>query len=429
MYLVYSALLAALLLLTLPYWLVQMARLGKYRAGLWERLGFVPKRIVRSNGQPTVWIHAVSVGEVLAISALVEQLRKTGNMRVLVSTTTQTGQRLARERFGAASVFYFPLDLPFAVSAYMRALRPKLVVLAETEFWPNFLNGACRSGARLAVVNARISDRSLPRYKRFRPLVSRILSPVMLFLAQSEEDARRLTEIGAPCKSVRVSGNLKFDVAPPKTSIFIDSLRSALAPCEAGPVIVAGSTVDGEEKVVLDAFANIRERWPEARLILAPRHKERFAEVAGLLRGSGVNYQARSQMADVARADWAVLLLDTIGELASAYALADVAFVGGSLVPRGGHNVLEPAFFGAPIVVGPYTDNFRDIMSLFRRAGALKESDGAGLASTFLEILSNDELRRTLGQNARRVLEEQRGATARTQAALEQLLAEGVDRQ
>lgn len=206
MYLLYTVLLSLALLLSLPWWLLQMLRLGKYRAGLAERFGRVPQRLHREEA-PLAWVHAVSVGEVLAVSRLVEEMRA-GGLRVVVSTTTQTGQRLARERFDAESVFYFPMDLPFAIRPYLRRLHPALVVLAETEFWPMFLRMAARSGARVAVVNARISDRSLPRYRRFRRLLAAVLANVDLFLAQSEEDGRRLLEIGAPagaCASAAIS--------------------------------------------------------------------------------------------------------------------------------------------------------------------------------------------------------------------------------
>ncbi|HEX8925047.1 MAG TPA: glycosyltransferase N-terminal domain-containing protein, partial [Terriglobales bacterium] len=325
MYALYSALLFLLLLLSLPYWLLQMARLGKYRAGLNERLGEVPERLHRNpSGLPVVWVHAVSVGEVLAVSALLEQLRGEGAARVVISTTTQTGQRLARQRFGEENVFYFPIDLPFAIGAYLRALKPKLIVLAETEFWPNFLHKAHRSGARVVVVNARISDRSFPRYRRFRALLRRVLSNVDCFLAQSQEDAHRLIEIGAAPERVRVSGNLKFDVAPPRALPFVEQLRAELTAAHAGPTLVAGSTVEGEEPFVLAAFRGVLARNPQARLILAPRHRERFAAVAALLAQSGMPFALRSE-ARIAHSQWRVLLLDSIGELATVYSLADVA--------------------------------------------------------------------------------------------------------
>ena len=423
MFILYSALLAVGLLLTLPYWLVQMLRLGKYRAGLAERFGRVPKRIQADGAQAAIWIHAVSVGEVLAISGLVTALREAmPGHRILISTTTHTGQKLARDRFGVENVFYFPLDFAFCIRPYVKALRPALVVVAETEFWPNFLRIVQNSGARVAVVNARISDRSFARYRRWRGLLSRVLRYVDLFLAQSEEDARRLREISAPADRVKVSGNLKFDVKPPEEVPVVGDLRRAIAQSDAGPVVVAGSTVEGEEELILGAFAKVRERSPRALLILAPRHKERFAAVHDVLSRSGTAFASRSAMNASSALAGSVLLLDTLGELASVYALADIAFVGGSLVARGGHNILEPAHWGVATVVGPHTENFRDIIGIFRQADAVRVAQADGLAGVLQHLLQNDKARRDLGERARKVVEEQMGATERTLEALRRLI-------
>jgi 3-deoxy-D-manno-octulosonic-acid transferase len=422
-FILYSALLAVGLVLTSPYWVVQMLRLGKYRAGLAERFGRVPERIRTGDPRPAVWIHAVSVGEVLAISGLVAALRRAmPDYRIVISTTTYTGQKVARDRFGAENVFYFPLDFAFCIRPYVKALRPALIVVAETEFWPNFLRVVSGSGARVAVVNARISDRSFPRYRRWRGLLSRVLSYVDLFLAQSEEDARRLREISAAAQRVHVSGNLKFDVKPPEETPVVTELGSAISECGAGPVIVAGSTVEGEEEPILAAFEKIRGQYPQALLILAPRHKERFSAVNEHLSRSSVPFVARSAMNGNSPLAGSVLLLDSLGELASVYALADVAFVGGSLVPRGGHNILEPAHWGVATVVGPHTENFRDIVGIFRQADAVRVAQPEDLADVLLELLRNDEGRRGLGQRARKVVEEQMGATERTLEALRALI-------
>lgn len=238
MYGLYSALLVLFLLVTLPYWLLQMMRHGKYRAGLRQRLGQVPPNLNVDPATPTIWVHAVSVGEVVASSAVVEALRqKFPGHRVLVSTTTNTGQKLAASRFGVANVFYFPLDFGFAIRPYLAALHPELVVVAETEFWPNFLRLAKRSGARVAVINCRISDRSLPGYKRFRLWLPRVFDNVDLFLSQTDEDRRRLIEIGAREARVSVTGNLKFDVAPPTPPTIVASLRESFHQSDAGPEI------------------------------------------------------------------------------------------------------------------------------------------------------------------------------------------------
>lgn len=426
MYLVYSFALGAAFLVSAPYWLIQMLRQGKYRAGVGERLGRVPARLLSASGGPAVvWLHAVSVGEVLAASGLVAELRALfPGGRVVVSTTTTTGQKLARERFGEENVFYFPLDFAFAIRPYLRALQPRLVVLAETEFWPNFLRLARGSGARVAVVNARISDRSLPGYRRWRWLLSDILRNVKLFLAQSEEDKRRLVSIGAAAERVQVAGNLKFDTHAAFPPPALDPLRVALAAAGPAQTVVCGSTVEGEEELLLRAFEVVLTRHPQAAMVVAPRHPERFDAVAALLAASGIPWRRRTALAADDRVAGGVLLLDTIGELSAVYALGSVAFVGGSLVPRGGHNILEPAQRGAAILVGPHTENFRDIIRLFDRAGALRvvRPDPQALADVLLQLLGDRGAREHLGELARRTWHAQAGATQRTADALAVLM-------
>ncbi len=424
MHLLYSAALAVALVVSAPWWLWRMLRHHKYRAGLAQRLGRIPQRLLTPNGAPgSIWIHAVSVGEVLAVSELVAQLRREfPGRRVLVSTTTATGQALARERFGEGNVFYFPLDFAFAVRPYLRALRPELVVLAETEFWPNFLYLAKASGARVAVVNARISDRSLPGYRRWRGLLRAVLRDLDLFLAQSDEDSRRLIEIGAEPGRVRVAGNLKFDVKAPAAAPGAVLIRAALDRGRATPVIVCGSTLEGEEAILQRAFEVVQSRYPRAVFIVAPRHPERFDAVAQLLESSGLRCWRRSLLAPAEAIPGGVLLLDTVGELAAVYGLASLAFVGGSLVARGGHNILEPAQHSVPILVGPHTENFRDLMTIFACADALRVVTADNLAGVLLELLADDAARAALGRRGAEVFRAQAGATARTLAALSSLL-------
>jgi 3-deoxy-D-manno-octulosonic-acid transferase len=423
MYLLYSALLAAGLLLSLPYWIFQMMRHGKYRHGFMQRVGRIPSRLVGHTPQATIWFHAVSVGEVLAISRLVDQIRlRWPNFRIVVSTTTDTGQKLARSRFGDENVFYFPIDLGFAIQPYLEALRPKLVVIAETEFWPNFLRLAKRSGACIAVVNARISDRSWPGYKRLRWWLPSVIANVDLFLAQTYEDQKRLVDIGAVPERVQVSGNLKFDIEPPPPPDVVASLRKNFQQSEAGPILVCGSTVDEEEeRMLLQAFQNIQASHAHAVMILAPRHPERFAVVASLLESLGIRFWRRSLWTGEPIAG-GVILLDTIGELAAIYGLADIAFVGGSLVPKGGHNIIEPARHGVAIVVGNHTENFRDIIWLFQTHNAVRIVGPAELPLVLMELISNEAERKAMGQRAAETLHEQAGATAKTFAALEELM-------
>ena len=422
MYALYSVLLALFLLLTLPYWLLQMLRHGKYRAGLLQRFGAVPQRLAGRGKEKIIWVHAVSVGEVVAASPVIAALREQfPSHRVLISTTTNTGQKLAAQRFGAENVFYFPLDFGFAVQSYLNVLRPELVVVAETEFWPNFLRLAKRSGARVAIINCRISDRSFPGYKRLRFYLSRVLRNVDLFLAQTEEDRERLIAIGADKSKVTVAGNLKFDTAPPPPPKIVTSLHESLRQSSAGPVLVCGSTLDGEEGSLLSAFRNILANHPKAVMILAPRHTERFAEVAALVEGLGFRIVRRSLWSGEPLAG-GVFLVDSIGELAALYSLASVAFVGGSLVPRGGHNILEPAYYGVPIVTGNHYENFRDIVNIFASRNAVRIVGLAELPLVLIELIENQAERTTLGRNALAALESQRGATGRTVSALLELM-------
>jgi 3-deoxy-D-manno-octulosonic-acid transferase len=440
------------MLLSLPYWLYQILRHGKYRRGLAERMGRIPARLIASDGgspvEPkrnrsavvpaavagasrqrsrpnrVIWVHAVSLGEVLAVSGLVEQMQRSlPEHRVLVSTTTDTGQALARQRFGEANIFYFPMDFACAIRPYLRVLQPELVVLAETEFWPNFLQMAHASGARIAVVNARISDRSWPNYRRFRGALRKMLAHIDLFLAQTPEDGARLQSIGAEAQRVQVTGNLKFDMSLPSSPPIVESLRRSLAAEGAGPVLVCGSTVEGEEPLLLKAFENLRVAHPRAVMILAPRHPERFDPVAILVRQLGIPSFRRSQWQGEALAG-GVLLVDTIGELAALYALADVAFVGGSLVPRGGHNIIEPAQHGVAIVTGNHTENFRDIVALFQSRDAVRIVGMAELPLTLMHLVANDTERRALGRRAEETVRSQMGATSRTLEALKTLIVE-----
>ena len=421
MYLLYSALLSIALLVSLPYWLLQMTRHGKYREGLRQRLGRVPEHL-KAVHRPVIWVHAVSVGEVLAVSGLVTRLQQDfPGYVVFVSTTTTTGQRLARKKFEADRVFYFPLDLGLAIRPYLKALNPSLIVIAETEFWPNFLRLAHDSGARIAIVNARISDRSHPGYLRFQALLPRVLQNIDIFLCQTEQDRTRLISIGAPAERVQISGNLKFDAAAPPQPPIVGSLRDAFQRCSAAPILVFGSTVQDEERLLLQAFQNILASHPRAVMILAPRHPERFSEVAGILEELGIQFWRRSLWSGEPISG-GVLLIDSIGELASLYALGDIAFVGGSLVPRGGHNIIEPAQQGVPIIVGNHTENFRDIVGLFQSRDAVRIVGPAELPLVLMELIANPDERRALAQRATEALRSQMGATERTISALKNFL-------
>jgi 3-deoxy-D-manno-octulosonic-acid transferase len=442
---VYSLLLLAALVLGAPYWLVRMATSGRYRAGLAGRLGLVPRGLRAAvAGRDVVWVHAVSVGETMAATRLVAELEAAlgDGWIVVVSTTTATGQGLARERFGAGRVFFYPLDLGWAVRAYLKALRPKMLVLMESELWPRMLVECERAGVPVAVVNARVSDRSFARGVRARALWERVLRRVALFLVQSDEDARRWTAMGARADAVRVTGNLKYDVRAPKQSRVAELIRETAG---GRPILVAGSTVDrknsntlSEDEIVIQAWEGALRRDLGVMLVLAPRHPERFGEV------KSVAMEFRLQnMSEVAAAkqgnppfakdakdgppDWPVeiVLLDTIGDLAAVYAEADVAFVGGSLVPKGGHNPLEPARFGVPVVMGPSYENFRDVVERMRAAdGILIVESREDFEAVLIDLLKNRERAAAIAERGRGVFDAQAGATARTVQALTALLQE-----
>jgi len=427
----YNVVLLVVLVAGAPWWLWRMATTQKYREGLQERLGRDPGRLVarmEADGRPVIWVHAVSVGEVLAVTRLVKSLIATlPEYFVAVSTTTRAGQALARERFGANRVFYCPLDLPWAVRAYLRALKPHMLVLAETEFWPNLLNGCFRRGIPVGVVNARISDRSWPRYRMLRRLWKPLLERLSGVLAQSGTDAERLVAIGCAPARVAVAGNLKFDVRAAEESEATRLLKAGLAGLR---LVVAGSTLDGEETALLEAWPELLAADPQLAMVLAPRHPERFAAVAALLEKSGVRWTQRSEW-NAKPAEplqpGEIVLLDTIGELASVYSLASAAFVGGSLVAAGGHNPLEPAQFGVPILMGPHYANFRAMVDDLVAHNALRIAANGDLAAALLALLRDQPGAKAMGARAREVFERQAGATERCVKALRELLTSRVD--
>jgi 3-deoxy-D-manno-octulosonic-acid transferase len=436
----YNVALLTALVLSAPWWLWKMATTHKYREGMLERLGRVrpglgkQAQAVRTlpdgaieRERPVVWVHAVSVGEVLAVTRLVQELESElpGHF-IAVSTTTRTGQALARERFGADRVFYCPLDLPWAVKAHLNALQPKLFILAETEFWPNLLSGCFRRGIPVAVVNARISDRSWPRYLKLRRLWRPFLSRLSCVLAQSETDAKRLKAVGCNPQAVSVAGNLKFDV---RAAVEADATRQLKEWAAGLRFLVAGSTLEGEEEALLEAWPQLLAADPQLVMVLAPRHPERFAGVAALLEKSGFRWgrrsgrQAQQEALSPALVAGQIVLLDTIGELASVYSLAAVAFVGGSLVPAGGHNPLEPAQFGIPIVMGPHYANFRAITEDLLAHQGMRIADGQSLAAVLCDLLSHTEEARNMGNRARTVFDQKSGATRHCVDALRALLS------
>jgi 3-deoxy-D-manno-octulosonic-acid transferase len=431
MYFLYTAVSLVLFVALTPYFAYQALRYRKYVVNLRQRFGYLPVSF-NVDGEASIWIHAVSVGETLTARAFAGELkRRYPALRLFVSTTTIAGQQVAsREIADADAVFYFPLDLPHIVNRTLRLVNPRLFVVMETEIWPNLLRACRRAGVKTVMANGRISNRSYPRYRLVRPLFRRVLADVDRFCMQSRESADRLIDLGADPSRVSVTGNLKFD-----------SLKAAavLAPdrgmpralrffrfSENRPVVIAGSTMRGEELVVLRAFGRVRACAPRALLLLAPRHPERFDEVERLARDEGFRTVRRSQLTIDEEPAAEVVVLDTVGELAQLYRLSTVAFVGGSLVPTGGHNILEPAVFGRPILFGPHMQNFQDIAATFLEAGAaIQVSDEADLEATLCDLLADPARREALGRAAQAIVEMNHGARERTLAAIAELLPPG----
>ncbi len=452
MFLLYSILLTIVFLACLPYFAYQALVNRKYVLNLRERMGRLPADL-QADGRATLWLHCVSVGETLAAVPLVKALHaRFPQYRLVISTTTATGQAVARERFSSfADVCYFPFDWRFTVRRALAVIRPQAVILLESELWPNFLRECQARRIPVLVANGRISDRSFARSSRIALLLRSLYRKVTRWLMQSEKDAQRAKTLGA--LNVTVSGNLKYDIGPgsneagqgDKLDATAQQLNELFA-LESTPLIVAGSTTEGEDEIVLAAFALLsqggqgsvsdlplsqesplegsgRSRSPyRPRLLIAPRHPERFAQVAELIATSGFNCTRRSQ-ADAHSAQADIILLDTIGELAAVYQFASVVFVGGSLLPKGGHNILEPALYGKPIVVGPHMFNFRDItLEFLRREAVIQLKSSDELAATWQRFLTDAAFAQRLGDNARQTVAANRGATERTVEAIAELL-------
>ena len=437
MMLLYSLALVVAIIVASPYWLLRMAWSGRYRHGLGQRLGRISPGLRKFVGErSTIWIHAVSVGEVIAASRLIERLQALDpDLRMVISTTTRTGQKLAQDRFDTGHeqtndsaarptrVFYYPLDFAWIVRRYLKALKPRALILVESELWPRMLVEAERANIPVIVVNGRISNRSLPRYRALRPLWTPLLRKLTLVLAQSEDDRLRFVDIGVPVEKARSAGNLKYDVRAAVELPITRELRMRLP--QSGKVIVAGSTLDGEEKLLLDAFRELLPDIPQLTMILAPRHPERFRTVEKSITHAGLPLIRRSDWMQQPEpiAAGSVFLLDTVGELASVYSLASVAFVGGSLIPSGGHNPLEPAQFAVPIVMGPYTENFRGMVAALLEQEAIRVTPPERLCPALQELLTSPEAK-AMGSRARHVFEEQSGASETCLAAIREILAE-----
>lgn len=427
MYSLYSLAIFVLAVALFPWFLYQALRYGKYVSSVGQRMGVLPVSF-NLDGDESIWIHAVSVGEALTVRALLPDLRRQyPDLKIFLSTTTITGQQIARERLTEVdAVFYFPFDLPIFVNRTLRLVRPRLFIMMETEIWPNLLRACKRDGVRTLMVNGRISSRSYPRYRLVRGFFRRVLTNVDQFCMQSEESARRIIDIGADPARVTVTGSLKFEsLESPSAAAGRGAgrvLRFFRMP-EGRPVLLAASTLKGEEPPVLAAFAAVRRTHPTTMLIVAPRKPERFDEAEALARAEGYRVVRRSSLVVDSEPQADVVILDTIGELAHLFQVATAVFVGGSLIDHGGHNILEPAVHGKPIVFGPYMSNFAEIAKTFLDAGAaVQVGSPAELATAWVRLVSDPAECARLGASARTLVEANRGARPKTLAAVASLL-------
>lgn len=442
MYLAYSLLIALGVLIASPYFLFRAIQTGKYFGTLGERFGNLPP-FVKNLPAGCIWLHAVSVGEALAALTLARQLKSQFPARpIVISTTTETGQKLANERFDfAAAIIYFPFDWAWIVRRVLRAVRPACVLIVETEIWPNFMREANRAGVPVVFVNGRISQKSFRRHQRalrwFPLFLGRfyrsVLSQASQFLMQSESDAERIRTMGAKPERVIVTGNLKYDSPSPQETPFVKWLAKEIDLEKRRPLIVAGSVTSGEEALVLIAFGVLQGQMRNALLVLAPRKPERFDATGQDIVESLRKFVRRSDLETYVRdgasaqpvftSDISVLLLDSIGELAPIYGLADAVYVGGSMVRAGGHNILEPAGFGKPPLFGEHMENFQELADTFLARGAARQvTNPEDLGVAWIELLEDDARRKKMGDAARALVEENRGATARTVGYIANLL-------
>ena len=420
MYLLYTCLLGLLVLLYAPVFVVRRLLAQGAEVGLLQRLGYGSAGL---PPEPRCWIHAVSVGEVMAAIPLVHAVRRRWpELHPVVTTVTPTGARVVKDRLEPAVTHrYFPLDLPRAVGRALSAMRPSFFIGLETEIWPNFLRGLQRRGVPAMIANGRISDRSFRRYRLVRPFMRRVLAGIAVFGMQTAEDARRIIALGAPPERVVVTGNLKSDAVPNEPGA--EQLWRRLMGLTGGEAVwIAGSTHRGEEELLLGAFLGLKRRHPSLVLVLAPRHPERVPEVERVIRARGLASVRRTELPSARDAN-AVIVLDTVGELAQLYQLSEVVFVGGSLVPLGGHNMLEPALRRKPMVFGPHTANFREGAELLVTAGgALIVRDGKELESVVDRLLSDRGLRATMGEAAFEAVAGRQGAVRETLELIERFL-------
>ncbi|HEV3255415.1 MAG TPA: 3-deoxy-D-manno-octulosonic acid transferase [Gemmataceae bacterium] len=429
-YLINAGYLLAVLVFS-PWLLYKSLTTGKYRRGLWRKL--FGRTLLRKSDEPCAWFHGVSVGEIHLLGQVIARFRQRHpSWECVVSTTTDTGYDEACKRFPDLAVFYWPLDFTWAVHRALRRVNPSLVLLAEGELWPNFLAAARGRGVPVAIINGRISPRSFRRYRLLGRLARRLVGKIHLFAVQTEDYASCYRALGAARERVQVTGSVKFDgVEADRRNPRTHELRRLLGIEPGALVWIAGSTQAPEEEIVLDIFRRVRDEHPNLRLLLVPRQKERFEEVASLLWRSGLPFLRRRMLPCTIPDTRAVILVDTIGDLGALWGLADVAFVGGSLDGRrGGQNMIEPAAYGAAVVFGPHVWNFRDTAErLVQAEAAVRVDDAAGLQARVRRLLADATARAKLGQAARQFVRSQQGATERTLELLDHFYIHAFNRE
>jgi 3-deoxy-D-manno-octulosonic-acid transferase len=427
-YLIYDIALFLATPMILLYSLFRSWRKGRRREGIAERCGIYDARMLSVlEGQKTIWVHAVSVGETIAVKPLLKALKESfPEFRIIMSNVTETGRGIAEKIAEVDHCVYFPFDYRFTVMRALQQMHPNLIVVVETEIWPNFLRIARELGVPSVLTNGRISDRSFGRYLRLKWFFRPVLENVSAFCMQTAEDGRRIVAIGANLKLVHVTRNLKYDIpvnAP--TDEMKRELREGCKIPDGILTITAGSTHAGEEEIVIAAYQCLLAEGRECMLILVPRHPERAAQVAEILTNSAIPFTLRSKIdhREEIFKPGNVLLVDTVGELMRFYAMSDLAFVGGSLEPTGGHNILEPASLGVPVLFGPHMQNFRESASLIQSCGGgFQVKDGEELAALLQLLMDNKDKRQTSGRNGMRLLRENSGATEMHMEVIRKLL-------
>lgn len=411
MHTIYSLLYLIALIFFLPY---EYFRRDKEIRNRWlkEKLGLFSI----NASKKVLWIHAVSVGEVNAIVPLVKKIQHEDDYSILITTVTDTGQAIAKRQFDTSvHIAYMPFDLPFTLKKMFQRIKPDLILITETEIWPNLIRSAKIYSIPIAIINGRISERSFKRYLKIRFFIESVLKDIDIFLMQNEVYSQRIIQLGADPSSVKVMGNLKFDIE-------ISDKGSRWAKRVKGRIIIAGSTHEPEEQIILNAYANVKKIYDDVILIIAPRHPHRFKTVEDILLKTNIPFLKRSQISnDTDLTPINIILLDVMGELSSLYKYCDLAILGGSFIPHGGQNPVEPAYWGKGIVCGPHMENFYFIEDFFR-VGAAVKADSASLSHTLVELLSNQSRLQMMGGSSKNLIEFNRGAVDTTLDIIKDIL-------